>query len=169
LPEKRQTANSTFKKVVVARLDGKSQSGYVDPGRLGRSDAVELLTTGGEHQSIPFGEVKGVYFVRNFEEPFQPARKSFLSRPRQEGLWVRLQFVDGERLEGSVPNDLLKLLETGIQITPPDSHGNSLRLFIPRAALAEFRVLGVVGAGRQTRVAAPAAIPQGSLFDAETE
>jgi hypothetical protein len=169
LPQKRHTSNSTFKKVVLVRLDGKTHPGYVDPAQLGQSEQVQVLTLQGENQSVPLTDVKCVYFVRDFEGPFEPARKSFLSRPRQEGLWVGLKFVDGDRLEGLAPNDLLGLLERGIQITPPDGHANSVRLFIPRTALAEFRVLGVVGATRRARAPALTQSPQGSLFDDETE
>lgn len=170
MPLKRHKLNSTFKRVVVVYLDRKTEPGYLDPTRLGRTDAVDLLTLNGSHRSIPFSEVKSIHFVREFDQPFAPARKSFLSRPRQEGLWVRLRFVDGDQMEGLVPNNLLGLLEYGIQITPPDSNGNNLRLFIPRTALTEFVVLGVVGASRRARrAAAPAAISQGDLFGSSPE
>jgi hypothetical protein len=53
-------------------------------------------------------------------------------------------------MEGIVSNDLLDLLDTGVQLTPPDLHGNSVRLFIPRTALEEMKVLGVVGVARRT-------------------
>ncbi len=164
MPQKRYTPNSTFKKVVVLRLDRQSQAGYVDPAQLGRGESVELLTVAGEHRSLPLDQVKGVYFVRDFSEPFEPARKFFLSRPRQEGLWVRLLFHDGDLMDALVPNDLLGLLERGIHVTPPDSRGNSLRLFIPRSALREFRVLGVVGTARHARTTGAASSPQGNLF-----
>lgn len=149
----------------MVRLDGKSHLGYLDPAHLGQSELIDLLTLEGGRQSVPLGEVKCVYFVREFDEPFEPIRKSFLSRPRQEGLWVRLHFVDGVQMEGLAPNDLLRMLERGIQITPPDSHGNSVRLYIPRSALVEFRVLGVVGASRRARTAAGREVPQGKLFE----
>lgn len=166
---KRQIASSTFKKVVVHRLDGESRAGYLDPAGLGKSEFIDLLTVEGEHRSVPVNEVKGVYFVRDFDAPFELDRKFFLSRPRQEGLWVRLLFVDGDRMDGLVPNDLLGLLERGIHVTPPNRHGNSLRLFIPHPALREFRVLGVVGAARHTRVPALATSPQGNLFEGDSE
>ena len=165
MPQKHYTPNSTFKKVVVVRLDRKFHPGYVDPVHLGRSECIDLLTLEGEHQSVPLGEVKGVYFVRDFDESFEPARKFFLSRPRQEGLWVRLLFHDGDRMDALAPNDLLDMLERGIHVTPPDSRGNSLRLFIPRSALLEFRVLGVIGTARHARTAALAPGPQGNLFE----
>lgn len=153
----------------MLRLDGKSHAGYLDPAHLGKAELIDLLSVEGEHRSVPLKDVKGVYFVRDFSEPFQPARKFFLSRPRQEGLWVRLLFIDGDRMDGLVPNDLLGLLERGIHVTPPGSHGNSLRLFIPHPALREFRVLGVVGAARHTRAPDLAASPQGNLFESESE
>jgi hypothetical protein len=163
---KRQPPSSTFKKVVLVRVDRNSEQGYLDPAQLGHGDSIDLLTLSGEHQAVPLKQVKSVYFVRDFNGPFEPARKAFLSRPRQEGLWVSLRFIDGDQLEGIVPNDLLTLLERGIHITPPDMNGNSLRVFIPRAALAEFRVLGVVGAARRTRQpTAASAGPQRELFE----
>lgn len=160
----RHNPNSTFKKVVVVRHDRTALPGYLDPAQLGHSDSAELLTSDGERHAISLAEIKSIHFVREFDQPIEPARKTFLSRPRQEGLWLRLRFTDGDQIEGLVPNDLLGLLDRGIQITPPDSAGNTLRLFIPRTALAEMRVLGVVGAARRARpVAAPAA-SQGDLF-----
>jgi hypothetical protein len=164
LAPKRHAPTSTFKKVVVVHLDRKAQPGYLDPAQLGRSDAAELLTIDGERLAIPLTEVKSIHFVRDFDQPFEPTRRTFLSRPRQEGLWLRLRFTDGDQIEGLVPNDLLGLLDHGIQITPPDSAGNTVRLFIPRAALAELRVLGVVGAARRARPAAVPAPSQGDLF-----
>lgn len=151
----------------MLRLDGKTHAGYVDPGLLGQTETVELLTFNGERQPVLLSEVKGVYFVREFDKPFEPARKAFLSRPRQEGLWVLLLFADGDRMEGLAPNDLLGLLERGIHVTPPDSHGNNLHLYVPRTALREFCVLGVVGAARRVRTQVAAGSPQRSLFETE--
>ena len=76
---------------------------------------------------------------------------------------MRLKFRDGETLEGVVTNDLLALLDGGIQITPPDLNGTAVRIFVPRAALSEVTVLGVVGVAR--RKPAAAALPaQPKLF-----
>jgi hypothetical protein len=51
-------------------------------------------------------------------------------------------------------------------LTPPDLHGNTLRLFIPRSALAEMKVLGVVGAARRgPRAASAVAASQSKLFN----
>jgi uncharacterized protein DUF6982 len=61
-----------------------------------------------------------------------------------------------------VTNDLLVLLDSGIQLTPPDLYGATVRIFVPRSALAEMTVLGVVGAARR-KPAAPSE-PQPKLF-----
>jgi hypothetical protein len=165
---KSRTPSSTHKKVVVLLLDGAAVRGYLNAATLGRTETIDLLTPEGEHKSIALEEVKSVYFVREFLEPFAPERKTFLSRPKLDGLWVRLRFRDDDVMEGIVSNDLLDLLDTGVQLTPPDLHGNSLRLFIPRAALEEMKVLGVVGvarrAGRDASGARAIAAAQPKLF-----
>ncbi len=134
--------------------------GYLNPAKLGDLATVDLLTPEGEHRNITVKDVRSIYFVRDFVENFEPERKVFLSRPKLEGLWVRLKFRDNDSIEGVVPNDLLSLLDRGVQITPPDLHGVTLRIFIPRTALSEMTVLGVVGIARKKSVAAA----QPSLF-----
>lgn len=102
--------------------------------------------------------------MREFAEDFEPERKAFLSRPKLDGLWVLLKFRDDETIEGVVPNDLLSLLDRGVQITPPDLHGPTLKIFIPRSALSQMTVLGVVGIARRKAPAAASA-PQPGLFN----
>ena len=157
---------STRKKVVILLLDRSHLKGYLNPLTLARAEALDLLTPDGEHISVAMASVKSVYFVREFPETFQPERKVFLSRPKLDGLWVRLRFRDEDVMEGIVANDLLDLLDNAVQLTPPDLHGNTLRLFIPRSALAEMKVLGVVGAARRTpRATGAAASSQSKLFN----
>jgi hypothetical protein len=157
---------STRKKVVVLLLDRGHLKGYLNPASLARAEAFDLLTPDGEHVPVAMASVKSVYFVREFPDAFQPERKVFLSRPKLDGLWVRLRFRDEDVMEGIVANDLLDLLDNAVQLTPPDLHGNTLRLFIPRSALSEMKVLGVVGAARRTpRDAGAVAASQSKLFN----
>jgi hypothetical protein len=134
----------------------------LNPGRLGQTDPVDLLTQDGSHQEIPLAKIRSIYFVRDFSDEFEPARKAFLSRPKLDGLWVRLRYTDGETLEGLIPNDLIPLLDNGVQITPPDLNSTTDRIFVPRSALSEVTVLGVVGIARRKPAAAAAA--QSRLF-----
>jgi hypothetical protein len=154
---------STLKKVVVLLLDRTSRRGYLNPGKLPDSDTIDLLTPEGEHRNFALKDIRCVYFVRDFTDDFEPERKAFLSRPKLDGLWVRLKFRDNDSIEGVVPNDLLSLLDRGVQITPPDLHGTTLKIFIPRTALLEMTVLGVVGIARR-KPSATAVPSQPGLF-----
>ena len=147
---KSRSPASTSKKVIVLLLNRKAVRGYVNPAQVGRSETIDLLTADGEQESIKLADVKSVYFVREFKDPFEPERKTFLSRPKLDGLWVRLRFRDEDAMEGIVANNLLDLLDSGVRLTPPDLHGNVLHMFVPRTALAEMKVLGVVGVARRT-------------------
>jgi hypothetical protein len=145
----------------VRFLNRAVQRGYLNPSKLGDAETLELLTPEGEQRDFAVKEVRSIYFVREFADDYEPERKAFLSRPKLDGLWVRLKFRDEDTIEGVVPNDLLSLLDRGVQITPPDLHGTTLRIFIPRTALTEMTVLGVVGIARRK----PAAAPQPGLFN----
>jgi uncharacterized protein DUF6982 len=156
---------STHKKVVFVLTDRKSLRGYLNPARLGQVDPVDVLTPDGEHIQVAIAKIRSIYFVREFSDEFEPERKVFLSRPKLDGLWVRLRFNDGDTLEGVIPNDLLSLLDNGLQITPPDLNSSTDRIFVPRAALSEVTVLGVVGIARRKPAAAAAAASQPRLFN----
>ena len=147
-------------------MDRTAIPGYLNPAHLGHAETIDLLTQEGEHEEIRLAEVKCVHFVRDFQDSPEPERKTFLSRPKLDGLWVKLRFRDDEVMEGIISNDLVGMMESGIQLTPPDLHGNSLRMFIPRTALIEMKVLGVVGVARRVpRETRPAAEPrQEKLF-----
>ena len=93
-------------------------------------------------------------------DPFGETHSDDLSRPKLDGLWVRLRFIDGDTLEGVVPNDLLGLLDNGVHITPPDLSSSTDRIFVPRPALSELTVLGVVGVARRKPAAAATAQPR---------
>ena len=144
--------------------DKKPLRGYLNPVRLGQADPIDLLTQEGEHIEVPLARVRSVYFVREFSDDFEPERKAFLSRPKLDGLWVKLRYNDGDTLEGVVPNDLLSLLDNGLQITSPDLKSSTDHIFVPRAALSEVTVLGVVGIARR-KPAAAAAASQPRLFN----
>jgi hypothetical protein len=159
--------SSTRKKVVVRKLDKSVVRGYVDPRVYLSTDGVELLEYEGRLVSIPLDQIKGVFFVRDFEGNRQhPERKVFHSRPRQSGLWVRMTFKDKEILEGLTPNNLLDFDPFGFYITPPDMYSNNIRIFVPRSSLAEMEVLGVIHYGKLRREqlhGSPAAAGVGDL------
>jgi hypothetical protein len=157
---------STHKKVIVRKLDRDAISGYVAPGGFLAEGKVEILNTAGKVVGIELSDIKGVYFVREFADSETLGRKTFTTRPRTEGLWVRLQFKDGEVIEGMMPNDLAQIPPEGVTINPPDTRANTQRIFIPRNALASLTVLGVIGGSARRRRAAEAVeVQQAGLFE----
>ena len=158
-------AGSTTKKVLIRRFDREPVAGFVNPQTYLQADGVEVMTPGGAVQTLPYQDIKTVSFVRDFESAGQAeARKVFNTRPKMGGLWVRMRFRDDEVMEGILPNDLLQLEPQGFTVIPPDPYSNNQRVFLPRAALKEFQILGVVGSPLRQK-AKPAAKEQGKLFE----
>lgn len=153
----RNGSSSTRKRVVIRKLDKGLIKGFLDPqGYL--ASQMEVLDREGRVVQIPLSEVKGVFFVRDFEgNPDRAERKIFRSRPRLAGLWVRMTFKDSEVLEALLPNNLLEVDPLGFLVTPPDVYSNNLRIFIPRTALTEMEVLGVISDGVVRRMSQRAA------------
>lgn len=151
---------STHKKVVIELDDRSALRGFLNPARLAGAETLDLLTPEGEHEEVAVSKVRAVYFVRDLREEFTPERKAFLSRPKLDGLWVKLRFRDDATLEGVIPNDLLTFLDNGLHLSPPDFNSNTDRIYVPRPAIAELTVLGVVGVARRKPAAAAAAQPR---------
>src|SRR6266516_6303884 len=155
---------STHKKVIVRKMDRDTVSGYVSPSQFVHEGKLELLNTSGTVIAMELRDIKGVYFVREFGDSESLTRKTFTSRPRTEGLWVRLKFKDNEVLEGMMPNDLSLTIGEGFLINPPDLRSNTQRIFVPRLALEALTVLAVIGAPRRRRRGMPSDTRQVQLF-----
>jgi hypothetical protein len=153
---------STHKKVIVRKMGRDSIAGYVAPAAFVEDGKLELLNTSGNLVRIDLAEIKSVSFVRDFTEQETLTRKTFTTRPRAEGLWVRVRFKDNDVLEGMMTNDLTQIGADGFLLTPPDTRGNTQRIFVPRVALAQLTVLAVIGglAGRRRPAKDEAAQPQ---------
>jgi hypothetical protein len=155
---------STHKKVVVRKMDRDSINGHVAPANFVRDGKLELLNTSGNVVAIDLRDIKAVYFVREFSDSDSLSRKTFTTRPRTEGLWVRLKFKDNEVLEGMMPNDLSLTTAEGFLINPPDLRSNTQRIFVPRTALESLTVLAVIGATHRRRKGAPTDTRQVPMF-----
>ena len=117
---------------------------------------MELLKPDGSLFRIPYSETKAVCFVRDFETgDTWREHRAFLTRPKSAGLWVRIQFRDGDSVEGMLPNNLVLVEPHGFNIIPPDPTFQNQRIFVPRAAIAEVQVLGVIGSPLRRRTAKP--------------
>jgi len=141
--------------------------GYAAPQSYLRPNGVEVLDRDGQVLVTPYQELKAVYFVREFDAaPEGEERKLFQSRPKLGGLWVRMKFRDDDLLDGILPNNLLQVMDTGVTVTPPDPSANTQKIFVPRMALTDLTVLGVIGspASRPRRKPAAPSKEQIELF-----
>jgi len=157
--------SSTNKKVVVIRFDREPVAGVVNPALFGESGAVEILTPAGNLVKALLDEIKAVCFVKDLPAPDAWQRNRFFAvRPKSGGLWLRFRFRDEDGLDGVVPNNLLTLESNGFTVVPPDPSFLNQRIFVPKSALLEAQVLGVIGsplkqpAQRKPKPASPAQI-----------
>ncbi len=160
-------AVSTNKKVTCLRFDRELLTGFVQPATYLQAEGLELLSPSGTVTVLPYSDVKCVCFVRDWDAADKILdKRTFASRPKQEGLWIRFAWRDGDQMEALLPNRLLDLEPLGFTVVPPDPGGNAQKLFLPRLALKELQVLGVVGSqARQPKKAKPAPPDQIKLFD----
>jgi len=127
-------------------MDRSLLEGYVNPATYLREEGVEILKRSAQVVIVPYLEIRAVYFVRDFDPTADlDEKRVFGSRPKFDGLWIRAVYRDEEVYEGVIPNDLLQLTEQGVTFTPPEPNSNVQRVFVPRRALSELKVLGVIG------------------------
>jgi hypothetical protein len=139
-------AGTTSKRVLAVRFDREPVAGYIDPGTYLRADGIELLTPAGNVSNLPYSEVKAICFVRDFESfPGWKENRVFTSRPKSEGLWIRFVFRDGDQMDGVLSSNLLLLEAQGFSVAPADPTFQNQRVFVPKAAVTEIKVMGVVG------------------------
>jgi hypothetical protein len=183
------------KKVIVRRFAGEILPGYLPLLGLtrdaGGTRVIDVLDLSGRIVEVPLRDVKTVCYVRDFNladtvNPERLTRRAFLSRPRNEGVWIRMTFRVPERfpdrtpetLEGLTASDLSlvdSLLEDcGIHFAPPDIRSNTQRIFVPRAAIDDLQILAVITTPSRLKPAPPKTPEQirkelqDSLFDAPT-
>jgi hypothetical protein len=166
------------KKVVIRRFAGPLAWGYLPQAALVRDDRVPLMGVDGRLTPISLNEIKAIAYVHDFnlDDPVDPeriGRRSFLARPRGDGLWLKLTFQDADSLEGltTVGLPLLDALiaDRGLFLTPPDGRGNTQRLFVPRTAVRSLEVLGYVTAPSKRAAKVAKDDPQPNLFGEPVE
>ena len=165
---------SSQKKVIIRTLSSVLAWGYLPQTLFVDRNTVPLMATDGRLNPISLNDIKTISYVRDFnlDDPANPERllrRTFPARPRGDGLWLRLTFLDDDILEGLGTLDIASLdsllADRGLLLTPPDPRGNTQRLFVPRSALRSLEVLGFVTAPSK-RLAKPTstANPQPHLF-----
>lgn len=95
-------------------------------------------------EEIPTSEIKAVFYVNTFDGDSNHTHLNFHSRaPVTPGIWMRLQFRDGEVMEGIVYNSLHYLVDPGFFILPTDPDSNNKMVYVVKSWLVDVRVLGM--------------------------
>lgn len=152
-----RAARKSLFKVVAHLRDHKLIKGFTDavpasnlealveqePVALPRIIAVRPAKSR-QKVSFPLASLKALFFVKSFEGHREYNEiKFFGNHPQVEGLWVRLKFYDNEFTEGVVRNSLDLLTNPGFFLKPPDPESNNEIIYVVKASLIEFQVLGV--------------------------
>jgi hypothetical protein len=159
---------SSRKKVILRTTSGSIHPGYLPVSGIVETvdgiPAVALLDLEGRIAPIALDAVRSIAFVRDFnlgdrDDPERLTRRTFLARPRTEGLWLRLTLTGGDIFEGLAPIDISLvdglLGDRGIFLIPPDIRSNTQRLYIPRHTIVELMVLAVITTPSKTKSTKP--------------
>jgi hypothetical protein len=142
---------------VVIRLGSKTIKGYLDSQAW--STVEELLRNTSRKppetfmvcilgsnfvKKISAKDIKAVFYVNSFEGDSEHHPLNFHSRtPIVEGIWMRVQFLDGEVMEGIVCNSLRYLVDPGFFLLPTDPDSNNRLVYVLKSGLADHHILGM--------------------------
>ena len=149
-------AEKDWEKVVI-HLESEVVKGFLETHPMDTLDALLLSTSNGmppslrirrlgvdTFEEIPTENAKAVFYVKDFEGNGQRKDLQFYKRaPLVHGIWIRVEFLDGEVMEGLVHNTVRFLLDPGFFIRPTDPSSNNRLVYVLKKCLRDFRVLGL--------------------------
>jgi hypothetical protein len=142
---------------VVIRYENHAVRGLAEPSELGSIeqllrndpvyplDSIRLKLLDSEAvEEVSTKDAKAVFFVKTFDGDLRHRALHFHEHaPIVTGLWVRVYFYDGEMIEGIISNTRDFVLETGFFLRPTDPNGNNRLVYVLKAGLKDFHVLGM--------------------------
>jgi len=94
-------------------------------------------------EEISIKDVKAIFYVHNFDGDANHKEMSFYGKsPIVHGIWMRVQFLDGEVIEGIVHNSIRYLVDPGFFLVPTHPGSNNKLIYVSKSQLADHRVLG---------------------------
>ena len=150
-------ANSTRSEKVVIQFGTRKIKGYLEspawnniedllsnaPSSSPETFRVQLLVSD-IVEEISTQDVKAIFYVNSFEGDSDHKELNFHSRaPIIHGIWMRVQFLDGEVMEGIVYNSIRYLVDPGFFLLPTDPGSNNKLVYVVKSWLADHRVLGM--------------------------
>ncbi len=151
------SGNSSKSEKVVIQFGSRMIKGFLDspawstveellshahPGAP-ESFRVRLLETN-VVEEVSVNDIKAVFYVNSFEGDSDHEHLNFHAHaPIVHGIWMRLQFLDGEVMEGIVYNSIRYLIDPGFFLMPTDPESNNRLVYVLKSWLADHRVLGM--------------------------
>lgn len=149
--------NELASEKIVVQFGARTVKGYLDAPAWNTLE--ELLSNAPPHapdtfrirhadsnvvEDVRVKDVKAVFYVHSFEGNSQHKNLNFHTLvPTVHGIWMRLQFLDGEVMEGIVFNSIRYLVDPGFFLLPSDPHSNNKLVYVVKSCLADHRVLGL--------------------------
>ena len=142
---------------VVIRYENHAVRGLAEPSELGSIDqllrndpvypldSIRLKLLDSETvEDVSTKDAKAVFFVKTFDGDLRHRALHFHEHaPIVAGLWVRVYFYDGEMIEGLISNTKDFVLESGFFLRPTDPNGNNRLVYVLKAGLKDFHILGM--------------------------
>lgn len=141
-------SSSTAKRLILYRFDRQPVEALVHADAYLSAGGIEVMLLDGSVQVIEYNSVKALCFAADgAPADLFSAQSSFERRPKTPGLWTSFRLRDGDVLEGVLPHNILEWPEQGYFLTPPRANTYRQRVFLPRQAIRETALLGLVGKG----------------------
>lgn len=142
---------------VVLRYGSEVIKGYLEPGGafgtrdghsanpVGTYESIRIQRAGSESsEELPTQNVKAIFYVRNFEGDSEHEALHFYTQaPTADGIWLRIEFTDGEVMEGIVENGVRYLVDPGFYLRPTDPQDNNELVYVFKNWIKDHRVLGL--------------------------
>ena len=142
---------------VVIRFGSGTIKGYVESPEWRSLEDLFIAATEGppkslrirkmgqtESEEVSIEDAKAIFYVKEFDGDSRHKDLQFYKRaPIVHGIWVRVEFLDGEITEGIVNNTSRYLIDPGFFLRPTDSNGNNKLVYVIKSSLRDFRVLGL--------------------------
>jgi hypothetical protein len=133
----------SLQKVILRGRDGASLSGFAYQEEF--SKEIRLLNREGKEELVPLASLKAAFFVKDFQGRPEREELKFLQKlPPCSMLWARVEFADGEVVEGKIANSLNLLLRAGFYLWPSDDQSNNLAVYVVKSSIKNFSILSPV-------------------------
>ncbi len=134
---------SSLQKVIVRTCDGKVIPGFANEDRIKKT--LKIINQQGKEETFSMDKLKAVFFVKDFQGNSEYDEIKFLNKQSVSSMiWVRVEFFDGEVLEGKIPNNMELISSPGFYLSPSDQDTNNRRVWVVKSALKNFTILNPV-------------------------